>query len=178
VSRGAEIDHVERAAGADIGHAGADHGAERSSPALHHPAHEKIADLGGGDVDDGGQQAGSTSFSSDWPPVPVAWKTRQSILRLERPATACTQGVVTPNMVRPIAGRAVAATGRRWATMPAKRMRAVGQHCARDAVEPGDVGDRVHHRDVGRPDIGLTSPEATVETISLGTPTASAASPG
>ena len=30
----------------------------------------------------------------------------------------------------------------------------IGQHAARDAVQPGHVGDGVHHGDVGRPDIG------------------------
>ena len=49
----------------------------------------------------------STSFSIDWPPVPVAWKVRQSYCSSSALVTACTQGVVTPNMVRPIAGLVV-----------------------------------------------------------------------
>ena len=36
------------------------------------------ADLGGGDVDHAGEQAAVASFSIDCPPMPVAWKTRQS----------------------------------------------------------------------------------------------------
>ena len=47
----------------------------------------------------------STSFSIDWPPVPVAWKTRQSYRSSSCFITACTHGVVFPNMLSPIAGR-------------------------------------------------------------------------
>ena len=46
----------------------------------------------------------STSFSIDWPPTPVAWKTRHSKSSSNAPVMASTQGVVTPNMVSPIAG--------------------------------------------------------------------------
>ena len=46
----------------------------------------------------------STSFSSDCPPVPVAWKVRQSQRSSRRCVTACTHGVVTPNIVSPMAG--------------------------------------------------------------------------
>ena len=46
----------------------------------------------------------STSPSIDWPPVPVAWNTRQSCSSPSSAATACTQAVVTPNIVSPIAG--------------------------------------------------------------------------
>ena len=34
------------------------------------------------------------------------------------------------------------------------RMRRIGKHDARDAVEPGEIGHRIHHRDVAGPDIG------------------------
>src|SRR4051794_33959037 len=47
---------------------------------------------------------GSASFSTDGPPTPVAGKTRQSHSSPSRRVTACTQGVVTPNIVRPSAG--------------------------------------------------------------------------
>jgi hypothetical protein len=47
----------------------------------------------------------STRFSMDCPPVPVAWKMRQSKRSSSALVTAWTQGVVTPNMVRPTAGR-------------------------------------------------------------------------
>ena len=46
----------------------------------------------------------SISFSIDWPPTPVAWKTRQSYSCLSVSAICCTHGVVTPNMVSPMAG--------------------------------------------------------------------------
>ena len=51
----------------------------------------------------------STSFSIDCPPVPVAWKTRQSCSPSSWRDTAWTQGVVTPNIVSPMAGRVSAA---------------------------------------------------------------------
>ena len=46
------------------------------------------------------------------PPVPVAWKISAS-RSSRRPAARVTQGVVTPNMVRPTAGRPSAAAGAR-----------------------------------------------------------------
>ena len=47
---------------------------------------------------------------------------------------------------------------RRWPapggpTMPGEGVGGVAEHLSRDAVEPGDVGDRVHHRDVGGADV-------------------------
>ena len=47
----------------------------------------------------------STSFSIARPPVPVAWKTSGSTSSPSRSVTAVTHVVVTPNMVRPTAGR-------------------------------------------------------------------------
>ena len=63
----------------------------------------------------------STSFSMDWPPMPVAWNTRQSYSPLSWAVTCCTHVVVTPNMVRPTAGRPSAA--RRWAAARASARR-------------------------------------------------------
>ena len=54
----AEIDHVERADRADIGDARADDGAEAVFGGREHAAHQQVADLGGGDVDHAGEQAG------------------------------------------------------------------------------------------------------------------------
>ena len=51
----------------------------------------------------------STSFSIERPPVPVAWKTRQSWSASSAARTISTQGVVTPNMVSPMAGLSSAA---------------------------------------------------------------------
>ena len=106
----------------------------------------------------------STSFSIDWPPIPVAWKTRQSYSPLSCAVTCCTQVVVTPNMVRPMAGRPLAAArplrGRTRLGDPGlghagHGLRAVGEHLAGDGIEALHVGDRVHHHDVGGADIGL-----------------------
>ena len=48
----------------------------------------------------------STSFSIERPPTPVAWNTRHSNSSFRSAAIFCTAGVVTPNMVMPIAGQA------------------------------------------------------------------------
>jgi hypothetical protein len=53
----AEIHHVERAAGADIGHALADDGAEAVLGGREDAAHQQVADFRRGDVDDALHQA-------------------------------------------------------------------------------------------------------------------------
>lgn len=60
----------------------------------------------------------STSFSIARPPVPVAWKTSGSMASPSRSITAVTQGVVTPNIVIPTAGRS-SASGTSLRTRPA-----------------------------------------------------------
>jgi hypothetical protein len=65
----------------------------------------------------------STSFSKDWPPVPVAWKTRQSKSFSMVWRTMSTQGVVTPNMVMPRRGRS-SPWGTGPLTMPARALAA------------------------------------------------------
>ena len=55
-------------------------------------------------------------------------------------------------MVRPIAGRVSAAGAR--AGHAGDRRCGVAEDPARDAVEPGDVGHRIHHADVGLADVG------------------------
>ncbi len=62
-----------------------------------------------------------TSFSIACPPVPVAWKTRQSQSSPRCRVRRVTHGVVTPNMVMPRAGLswASSATGGPDAAMPA-----------------------------------------------------------
>ena len=78
VSSGAEIDHVERAAGADIGHPDADHGAEavlgrRETPPISRSQTSVVVmSMTPASTPE------STSFSIDWPPMPVAWNTRHS----------------------------------------------------------------------------------------------------
>jgi hypothetical protein len=76
--RGAEVHHVERADRADVGHAGADDGAEAVLGRRKDAAHHHVADFGRGEVDHAGTLPLSMSFSIDCPPMPVAWKTRQS----------------------------------------------------------------------------------------------------
>ena len=64
----------------------------------------------------------SASFSMVWPPVPVAWKTRQSYSASSCLHTAWTHGVVRPNIVRPRAGLPCCSAdegGRENASMPA-----------------------------------------------------------
>ena len=61
----------------------------------------------------------SASFSMDCPPTPVAWKTRQSQSSASCWVTCCTQGVVTPNIVSPIAGFVAWAPATGCVIMPA-----------------------------------------------------------
>ena len=67
----------------------------------------------------------STSFSMERPPVPVAWKTRQSYLCSSLRVTNCTQGVVTPNMVRPMAGLCCLPLGFLPVIMPTRALAAL-----------------------------------------------------
>src|ERR687892_352352 len=101
----------------------------------------------------------SMSFSIDLPPMPVAWKTSGSQSFSISLMTCCTHGVVTPNIVMPTSGGGVPAGFWRVLFDPVARhrphgMRTVAEHRARNAVEALHVGHRVHHRDVGRSDIG------------------------
>ena len=72
----------------------------------------------------------------DCPPVPVAWKTRQSNFSSSAPETICTQGVVTPNMVRPMAGLVSAEGLRAWAIMPASAWAALESTCSEMRLMP------------------------------------------
>ena len=95
----------------------------------------------------------STSFSIAWPPVPVAWNTRQSKpCASSASRTLVTHGVVTPNIVMPSVGLP-SDDGARESDHPRDRRRRVAEHPARDRVEPGNIDDRIHERDVARPDI-------------------------
>jgi hypothetical protein len=51
-----------------------------------------------------------------------------------------------------------------------QRMGSIGQDPRRDPVDAGDVGDRVHHADVRRPDIGLDVPRSDGGHHDLGHP--------
>jgi hypothetical protein len=126
----------------------------------------------------------STSFSIERPPVPVAWKTSGSHSAAISLDTACTQGVVTPNIVSPTAafpqrGLPVAGSVRPAGPSPFRPSpRAPFPRTLREIrLRTLHVGHGVHHRDVGRPDIGGDVAEATVEIITFGTPTGSACMP-
>ena len=152
----AEIDHVERAGGADEGNAAADDSAKAVSVAGNTPPirrsqtsvvvrsitrcehagidqllHRAAADAGG--VED---------------------ETFEIVAQLGR--VFCTAGVVTPNMVMPIAGDRPARCVRAWpdcpdAPSPCRRWRwRHWQARTRDRVEALHVGDRIHHGDIGR----------------------------
>ena len=114
----------------------------------------------------------STSFSIDWPPVPVAWKVRQSYCSSSALVTACTQGVVTPNMVRPMAGLVVVWLLSRGAfrIMPASAWAALDSTRSEMRLMPEtSVTAYIMQMSAG-PTYGLTSPEATVDTMTFGTP--------
>ena len=85
-------------------------------------------------------------------------------------------GVVTPNMVSPIAGL-VSASGTHGARHAGDRVGGVGEHHAADAVQPGDVGHRIHHGDIGDVDIGGDIAGGEGGDHSFGTPTGSARMP-
>ena len=115
----AEIDHVEGADRKDVGNLRPEDRLEAARSARQDAADHLIGDLGGGDVEDPLDEPGLTSFSIAWPPVPVAWNTRQSKpRRLERFTHRVTQGVVTPNIVIPSVGLP-SDGGAGYRTMPA-----------------------------------------------------------
>ena len=180
----AEIHHVERADRADIGNAAADDRAEAVFGGRKHAAHHEVADFGGGESITPASWPESTSFSIERPPMPVAWKTRHSnsspvgrdLLHAWR--RHAEHGDADRRAGRRRASRRLAArSSRRALTMPASALAPLRAPLAR-SIEPLHVRDRIHHRDVGRSDIGPTSPDATDEMISFGTPTGRARMPG
>ena len=110
--------------------------------------------------------------------MPVAWKTSGStaslaarpVARAMRSTTALTQGVVTPNIVRPTAGRSIAA-GIEWDTIPASAWAALPSTCLDIRLRPATSVTECHMAMSAAPTYGATSPDATVETINLPTPT-------
>jgi hypothetical protein len=95
VALGPEIHHVEGTDRADIGDARLDHGLEPVLARGQHAAHEEIGDLGRGEVEHRLDEAALDQLLDACPPVPVAWKTRQSWSASSARVTAWTQGVVT-----------------------------------------------------------------------------------
>ena len=113
----------------------------------------------------------STSFSIDCPPVPVAWNTSGSKRPANSAASRVTKGVVTPNIVNPIGGRSSPLAGIGWATMPAIALAALPSTCREMRLRPAtSVTEYIIAMSEG-PTYGATFDDATVDTISLGTPT-------
>ena len=134
-----EVHHVECADRADVGEAGAGDGAEA------------VGAVAGARRREGGRRP---RWSSRRSPRPAGRRRRASpsaaagaggvedeavVGRAERSATRVTQGVVTPNIVRPSAGRA-SATG------AARVIATIARRAVEDTrvmpVEAGDIGDR------------------------------------
>ena len=161
VSRGAEIDHVERAARADIGQVAPDEGAEPVWRGREHAADQQVGDLGRGHVDRAGRAAPNRP-ALPWIGRPCRSRgTRGS--RSRPPSSAATRlhagrrdaehGEADRRLAPGLGG--VAALRRRSGARDhaGERMRAVGQDRLGDRVEALHVGDRIHHHDVGRADI-------------------------
>ena len=116
----------------------------------------------------------STSFSIDCPPVPVAWNTSGSNRPASSAARRVTRGVVTPNIVNPIGGRSSPLAGIGLATMPAIALAALPSTCREMRLRPAtSVTEYIMAMSEG-PTYGATFDDATVDTISFGTPTGSA----
>ena len=139
---------------------GANDGAEAILGRREHAAHQEIADLGGGDIDHP-RRAGASRPASPSIGRRRRWRGRPGTRSSARNAAVicCTAGVVTPNMVRPTAGRLVAASAfaarvsSRALTIPTSALAPLPSTCARDRVQSLHVGDRIHHGDVGMTDI-------------------------
>ena len=154
-----EIDHVHRADRADIRQTRPDR-LLRTDRLVGRgdAADQHVGDFRRRQIDEPRQQPESPRFSIDLPPTPVAWKTRQSKSPSRRFEMACTAGVVTPNIVIPIAGRA------RRGGFPAPQPSAIRRsfppgHARRcrnllgDRIEPLNVGHGMQHHDIGGSDI-------------------------
>src|SRR5438128_5079040 len=117
----------------------------------------------------------STSASMDCPPVPVAWKTSTSYPSRSRvPRARVTEGVVTPNIVAATSGRlSPAASPARAFAIPAAAPAALLRIRAEIRLIPAMSTTEYIIVTSTAPTYGRVSPEATVETISFGTPTGS-----
>ena len=119
----------------------------------------------------------STSFSIARPPVPVAWKTRQSQRSATASVTAVTHGVVTPNIVSPSAGLSWA-SGTGAAMAPPRACAALDSTRRLMRLSPAtSVTEYMSVRST-EPTYGATFPEATVDTTIFGTPTGRRCSAG
>ena len=110
--------------------------------------------------------------------MPVAWNTSGSYSVLSASTSWVTSGVVTPNIVRPIAGRSDALAGTGLRTIPAIALAALPRTWREIRFRPAtSVTEYIIAMSAG-PTYGATLPDATVETITFGRPTGSARIPG
>jgi hypothetical protein len=160
--RRAEIHHVERA---DRGHIGQAHSDDRPEAVFRgrkNATHHHVADLGGRNVDHTPHQTGIDQLFHR-PPADAGGveNHRFPILFDQLDDLLYTRGRDAEHRhadERTIGGGAPA---RVWRVLfdPAARhrrngMRSVAEHRAQHAVEALHVGNGMHHRDVGRSDIG------------------------
>ncbi|GCC42075.1 hypothetical protein chiPu_0026433, partial [Chiloscyllium punctatum] len=159
--RRAEVHHVQRADRADIRHAAADDGAETVLGGREHAAHQEVADLGRGEVDHAGELAGldqllhraaADAGGVEHETLEILAQVGRDLLHrrrgdaehgdADRGQAGARLALLAGLVVEPCLDHAD------------QRMGAVAEHGARDRVEALHVGDRVHHGDVGGPDIG------------------------
>ena len=157
----AEIDHVERAGGADEGQAAADDRAEAVVGGGKHAAHQEIADFRRREIDDRGEHAGIDQLlhRSAADAGGVEDQTFEIVAQVGRDLLhGRRRHAEHGDADRRQIGRRVSSG---FGLIVETRLHhagdgvgAVGEHGARDRVEALHVGDRIHHRDIGRPHIG------------------------
>ncbi len=107
----------------------------------------------------------------DRPPVPVAWKTRTSYpSSSSRSRARVTHGVVTPNIVAPTSGFTSSASSCAFA-MPAIAPAAFARIRREIRFSPAMSTTEYIIVTSTAPTYGRVSPDASVDTISFGTPT-------
>ena len=160
--RRTEIHHVERTDRADIGNPRADDRPEAVFGGRKNAAHHHVADLGRGDVDHTLHQAGidelfhrpaADAGGVENQRLPILFDQLGDLLHARRRDAEHRHADE-----RTLGGGAPA---RVWRVLfdPAARhrrhgMRTIAEHGAREAIESLDIRNGVHHRHVGRSDIG------------------------
>ncbi len=147
-----EIDHVERADRADIRQPGAGNRAEAILGGGKHSAEQQVADLRRGDVEDARQQAGIGELLHRAAAGAGGVEHQAVVVALQAIDDLGHAGRGDAEHGEAERRLAVGADGRivRHAD---DRLGCVRQDDAADAVQPGHVGDRRHHDDVGHADI-------------------------
>ncbi len=149
----AEIDHVERTDGKHIRNLRLENRIETRRTARQHAPHNLIRDLGGRDVEHPLDQPGLDQLFHCLAARPRGVE-HQAVEppRLERfthRRDTRSRHAEHRHSERPLAVR----LGRRVADHARDRGRRVAKHPPRHRIEPGNVDDRVHQRDVARADI-------------------------